>query len=299
MIKPSCVCGLSVLFLFLILSTQAWAGHDTESPAKKGILLVAFGTTVPEAKGALEHIQSQVATRFPGLPIYWAYSSRQVRSTLADSGTHYDSVATALARMADEGFTHVAVQSLHTIPGAEFQALRETVTAMTGLPKGIKYIELGQPLLSSHEDLVACAQTIMDTLPKKRTPQDAVVLMGHGTHHAANIYYPGLQYYLWQLDPLVFIATVESAPFLDDVRRALQSRQVQTAYLLPFMAVAGDHARNDMAGPEEDSWTSILTSDGLTCIPVLRGTGESEAFVRLWLDHLHIALERIGAVASK
>ncbi|GAB1409508.1 sirohydrochlorin cobaltochelatase [Desulfovibrionales bacterium] len=291
---PSCVCGVSIFFLFLFFSTHAWAGHDTARPAKKGILLVAFGTTVPEAKTALDQIESQVATRFPGLPIYWAYSSRQVRSTLADSGTHYDSVATALARMADEGFTHVAVQSLHTIPGAEFQGLRETVTAMTGLPKGIKHIELGQPLLSSHEDLVACAQAIMDTLPEKRGPKDAVLLMGHGTHHPANVYYPGLQYYLWQLDPLVFIATVESAPFVDDVRRTLQSRKVQTVYLMPFMAVAGDHARNDMAGPEEDSWTSILTSDGLTCIPVLRGTGEREAFVRLWLDHLHIALERLA-----
>jgi len=68
---------------------------------------------------------------------------------------------------------------------------------------------------------------------------------------------------------------------------------VSKAYLLPFMAVAGDHAMNDMAGDENDSWKSVLTADGVACVPVLRGTAENQAFVDIWLDHLQAALERL------
>lgn len=288
MFKASCLCGL---VLFLSMACPALAGH-TQRPVKKGILLVAFGTTVPEARPALEHLQAQAEKRFPELPIRWAYSSRIVRERLSGDQAH-DSVAMALSRMIDDGFTHVAVQSLHTIPGEEFHALQRTVQAFTAMPKGLARLELGLPLLSSHEDMLACAKAITQTLPDKRRPDEAVVLMGHGTHHPANIYYPGLQYYLNRLAPLVFVGTVEGAPSLDDVRRELRAAKARTVYLLPFMAVAGDHARNDMAGDEDDSWKSVLRADGLTCVPVLRGTAESTAFTDLWLNHLQDALERL------
>jgi sirohydrochlorin cobaltochelatase len=117
--------------------------------------------------------------------------------------------------------------------------------------------------------------------------------MGHGTHHPANFYYAGLQYALSRLDPLVLVGTVEGTPSLEDVRQTLKEHTVSKAYLLPFMAVAGDHAINDMAGGEKDSWMSVLSGDGLTCVPLLRGTAENPAFVTIWLDHLQAALERL------
>jgi sirohydrochlorin cobaltochelatase len=92
----------------------------------------------------------------------------------------------------------------------------------------------------------------------------------------------------------VLIGTVEGTPSLDDVRRVLaRSARFPKVYLQPFMAVAGDHAVNDMAGDEEDSWKSVLEAAGLTCVPVLRGTAEFPAFVDIWLDHLQAALERL------
>ena len=136
-------------------------------------------------------------------------------------------------------------------------------------------------------------KAILSTVPAERKPGEAVILMGHGTHHPANIYYPGLQYSLDRLDPLVLIGTVEGTPSLDDVRRVLARHKVTKVYLQPFMAVSGDHAMNDMAGDEEDSWKSVLTRDGLTCVPILRGTAESPAFVEIWLDHLQTALDRL------
>jgi sirohydrochlorin cobaltochelatase len=292
MFKASHVCGLVLVFLLLALCGPALAGHK-ERPPKKGILLVAFGTTVPEARLALDSIDARARARFPGLDVRWAYSSRIVRERLAAQGQNFDSPAMALARMMDDGFTQVAVQSLQTIPGEEFHALQQTVQAFSGLPKGMDTVTLGLPLLAEPRDVDACARAILASLPPGRKPGEAVVLMGHGTRHPANIYYAGLQYTLSRLDPLVLVGTVEGAPSLDDVRGTLKDRKVKKAWLVPFMAVSGDHAMNDMAGDEKDSWKSVLAADGVTCVPVLRGTAENPAFADIWLDHLQAALERL------
>jgi sirohydrochlorin cobaltochelatase len=291
--KTSLVCGLVLTVMLLVLTVPAFAGHGGKRAERTGILLVAFGTTVPEARAALDAVDAAARTRFPGIEVRWAYSSRIVREKLAAEGLVFDSPAMALARMMDDGFTHVAVQSLHTIPGAEFHGLQRTVNAFSGLPKGIDKVTLGLPLLAEPADVEACARAIADSLPVERKAGEAVILLGHGTHHPANIYYPGLQFSLNRLDPLVLVGTVEGTPSLDDVRAVLKERKVSKAWLLPFMAVAGDHAVNDMAGDEDDSWKSVLTADGVTCVPVLRGTAESPDFVRIWLDHLQAALERL------
>jgi sirohydrochlorin cobaltochelatase len=293
MIKASHVCGLALLFFLIALHGQSLAGHGAQRPDKKGILLVAFGTTVPEARAALENIDARARARFPGIEVRWAYTSRIVRGKLAGEGLHVDSPAMALARMMDDGFTHVAVQSLQTIPGEEFHGLQRTVEAFSGLPKGMDTVTLGLPLLAEPDDVEACARAVMASLPTERRKDEAVILLGHGTRHPANIYYPGLQFSLNRLDPLVLVGTVEGTPSLDDVRAALRERKVARAWLLPFMAVAGDHAVNDMAGDGEDSWKSVLTADGVDCVPVLRGTAEGQAFVDIWLDHLQAALERL------
>ena len=292
MSKASCVRGLFVTFFLLCLASALWAGHKERLP-KKGNLHVAFGSTVPEARAGLDHVETRAKARFPGLEIRWAYSSRIVREKLAREGLVFDSPAMALARMMDDGFTHVAVQSLQTIPGEEFHALQKTVQAFSGLPKGMESVTLGLPLLAEPVDVEACAKAIASTVPVERKPGEALILMGHGTHHPANIYYPGLQYSLDRLDPLILIGTVEGTPSLEDVRRVLARHKVAKVYLRPFMAVSGDHAVNDMAGDEEDSWKSVLTRDGLTCVPILRGTAENPVFVEIWLDHLQTALDRL------
>ncbi len=290
MSQASCVRGLLVTIFLLCLASASMAGHK-ERPPRKGILLVAFGSTVPEARAGLVHVETRAKTRFPGLEIRWAYSSRIVREKLAREGLVFDSPAMALARMMDDGFTHVAVQSLQTIPGEEFHALQKTVQAFSGLPKGMDSVTLGLPLLAEPADVEACAKAILSTVPAERKPGEAVIFMGHGTHHPANIYYPGLQYSLDRLDPLILVGTVEGTPSLDDVRRVLARHKVSKVYLQPFMAVSGDHAVNDMAGDEEDSWKSVLTKEGLTCVPILRGTAENPVFVEIWLNHLQAALD--------
>ncbi len=274
-------CTLWVFFM----AHGALAAHGSATEKKAGILLVAFGTSVPEAQGALDNIDRKVRAAFPGVDVRWAYTSEIIRRKLAKEGKVLLAPAEALVQMREEGFTHVGLQSLHTIPGAEYHDVLRTAHAFKAMPGGMEVL-VGYPLLSRHEDMERAVEAILAVVPKMRKPGEAVVLMGHGTHHPANVYYPALQYYLWKKDPNVFVGTVEGTPSLDDVQAELLARDIKKTWLLPFMSVAGDHAINDMAGDDADSWKSVLSKAGIECIPILKGTAEYDGIVDIWVDHL-------------
>lgn len=283
-----------LLALCLTLPLAAQAGHGGEAARKDGILLVAFGTTVEEARPALDNIERLVRAAHPGAEIRWAWSARKARAALIKEGKPAASPQQALADMAEEGFTHVAVQSFHTITGEEFHGLLATAQAMEGLPKGLTRITVGLPLLASTDDAESLAVALKSLLPKERKPGDAVIFMGHGNpHHPAALSYPAMQYYLTKADPLFFISVVEGSPSFDDVTAALAARKVRTAWLVPLMAVAGDHAHNDMAGDDPESLASLLRERGITPRPVLRGTASAEPVVSIWLRHLDVALKQL------
>ncbi len=277
-----------LLTLFLLPAPGFSHGHDR--PDKKGILLVAFGSSVPEARVSFDTIDAKVKAAFRDVPVHWAYTSAIIRNKLAAQGTMTDSVAMALAKMTDQGFTHVAVQSLHTIRGEEYDDLAKTARAFEGLPNGIRHIVVGVPLLSSQADMEAVAKAMVSNIPQDRKPVDAVVFMGHGTPHPSNAFYGALMFNLQRIDPNIFVGTVEGSPEIGDIEQMLLAKKIKRAYLIPFMSVAGDHARNDMAGPEADSWKSILTRAGIDCRVVLKGTAEYENMVAIWVGHLKSAM---------
>jgi len=266
--------------------TAVPAGDHGQEPSKKvGILLVAFGSSLPGAQVSFDNIEIATKAAYPDIPLRWAYTSHIIRKKLAKQGKHLDSPEVALAKMQDEGFTHVAVQSLHTIGGAEYHDLSRTVGAFKAMG-GFQRILLGYPLLATQQDMELAVAAILKTLPKHRKKGDAVVLMGHGTHHPANAFYAALMWQLQLKDPNVFVGTVEGYPEADDIREILVQKQIKKAYLMPFMSVAGDHAKNDMAGDEDDSWKSIFTKAGIQCVPILKGSAEYQDFVDIWVSHI-------------
>ena len=274
------------LLVFVCLSATAMAGGRSHQTTKKvGILLVAFGSSKPSAQVSFENIDKKVKATYPGVPVRWAYTSTIIRKKLARQGKHLDSPEVALAKMQDEDFTHVAVQSLHTIAGSEYHDLRRTVGAFKVMG-GFQRLILGYPLLASQEDMQRTVDAILKTIPQERKKNDAVVLMGHGTHHPANAFYAALMFQLQLKDPNVFVGTVEGYPQVDLIKELLLKRGIKKAYLMPFMSVAGEHAKNDMAGDAEDSWKSILTQAGIQCVPILKGTAEYDVFVEIWVDHV-------------
>ena len=284
--KKKFVIPFLVIFLSIFLAATPWAGSQGhKAPKKVGILLVAFGSSIPSAQVAFENIDTKVKATYPGIPVRWAYTSHIIRKKLAKQGKYLDSPEMALARMLDDGFTHVAVQSLHTIAGSEYHDLRRTVGAfkVTG---GFERIILGNPLLATQEDMQRAVAAVIETIPKEREKNDAVVLMGHGTRHPSNAFYAALMFQLQLIDPNIFVGTVEGYPEVDDIKDWLLKKKIKKAYLMPFMSVAGEHAKNDMAGPEDDSWKSVLTKAGITCVPILKGTAEYESFIDIWVSHI-------------
>ncbi len=93
-------------------------------------------------------------------------------------------------------------------------------------------------------------------------------------------------------DPNIFIGCVDGYPEINEIMAMLNEKNIKKVYLMPLMSVAGDHARNDMAGDEADSWKSILTKAGIVSVPILKGTAEYENMVDIWVDHLGTILDR-------
>lgn len=278
----------STWIVCLVLSTATcFAAHGKEPQDRKAILLVAFGTSVPQAQKVFDKIDSQAKQRFPGTEIRWAFTSGMIRAKLAKQGQQLDSPEMALSKLMNEGFTHVAVLSLQTIPGREFHDLYQNAKLFGQMAGGFRKVLVAPPLLSSHDDMVRVAKGIIKNLPPERKPEDAVLLMGHGNEkHPSDALYLAMAQVFAEVDPGVFLATVEGYPSINDVLPGLEKRKSRKVFMMPFMLVAGDHAMNDMAGDSPESWKSILGKAGYQCEVILRGTGDYPEIVDVWLDHL-------------
>lgn len=279
----------AVVLAMVLCAANAYA-HKEDRQMKKGILLVAFGTSEASAKVSFQNIEAKVKKAFPGVDVVWAYTSHIIRHKLANQGEIILSPAQALAKMMDEGYTHVAVQSLHTIPGEEYHELTMTVNGFKAMPGGFDRLILGYPMLGAQDTVAKAVDAVIATLPKARKANEPVVLMGHGTHHPGNIYYSGMNWQLQQKDPNIIMGTVEGYPELGDVIAWLKAKKAKKVWVMPFMSVAGDHAKNDMAGDEKDSWTSQLTKAGFSCQTVLKGTAEYDEFADIWVSQLAKAM---------
>ncbi|MYL84740.1 sirohydrochlorin cobaltochelatase [Desulfovibrio aerotolerans] len=281
------------LSLCLCLAAPAVAGHDAKKEPKRAIVVAAFGTTVPEAAPAIEKMVARVKAAYPGVPVTLCYTAAMIRAKLAKDGKRVPSPAEALAALPDQGVTDVALMSLQTIPGHEFHDLVRTAAAFSRMPKGLSQVSVSAPLLFEKDDFPKVAKALIEAAPKDRKPGEAIVFVGHGTEHSANMAYPALQYSLWRVDQNAFVTTVEGIPSFDDVVADLKAKGIKKTWLIPLFAVAGDHARNDMAGKEKDSLASSLTAAGIEAKSVLSGTADREAVAAVWLEHLKTTFDAL------
>lgn len=289
---------LALVFL-LVMPLSGWSAA-TGPPSKNkatqepAILLVTFGTSVPRAQAAFANIEQQVKKTYPNNEIRWAYTSQVIRKKLAKEGKLLDSPEIALAKLMDEGYTRVVLQSLHMIPGQEFHEIYTNGNLFGQMAGGFTKVMVASPLLSSDEAMDKTLQTVAaQIVPKERTASEAVVLMGHGTRHPSDAIYSALMLKAQKMDANMFVATVAGQPSFDDVKEALVKKGIKKAYLIPLMTVAGDHALNDMAGDEPDSWKSQLAKAGIESVPVLKGLAEFDAIVDLWLENLKVGMARV------
>ena len=158
-------------------------------------------------------------------------------------------------------------------------------------------MSFGRPLLTAAEDYAALGRALMEALPAQRA-DTAVLYMGHGSEHQANSAYALMEYAFHDLGRKdVVLGTVEGYPGFGEALRRLKERpQVRRVELRPLMTVAGDHAKNDLAGDEEDSWRRRLEAEGYETVCVLTGLGEHPAVRALFVEHARQA-EQLQAEA--
>jgi sirohydrochlorin cobaltochelatase len=273
----------------LMLAACASTGGEKltmNTNGKKGILVISFGTSYPETRAVtIDACEQKIAEAFPEYEVRRAFTSHIIIGILDKrDGIHVDAPAEALEKMYKEGFSEVLIQPLHIIPGEEYTG--EVLAVARRYSGKFEKIAVGSPILSTTENYWKAVDAVSAQLPSLGTGE-AVVLMGHGTEHPANCAYAAFQYMLARKGLPVYVGTVEGYPALDDVIDLLHRDHISKVTLMPFMVVAGDHATNDMAGDEDDSWKSILTKEGFTVDVYLHGLGENSIIQNMYIDNLH------------
>ena len=155
-------------------------------------------------------------------------------------------------------------------------------------------VVIGVPLLTTDEDFSRVEKAITDWTKEYDDGETAICFMGHGTEAESNGVYAKMQELL-TADGYAnyFVGTVEATPSLDDVLAKVKEGNYKKVILEPLMVVAGDHANNDMAGDEEDSWKSAFEAEGYEVECVLRGLGENEDIRSIYVDHAQAAIDSI------
>ncbi len=281
------------LLLLSILGLSVPGPLHSAKPARPAIVLAAFGTST-KAFDTYARFEQKVKARFRGYEIRWAFTSKKVRAKLArEKGQQLKDLPATLRDLRAEGFSRVAVLSLHIVPGEEWE--RKIVAECHKIP-GLQ-VALGKPLLSSPQDQERVLEVLAGTFPQDLSAT-AVVLVAHGSPSPE-----GTQAYLAFNRLLrarypnqnVFLGTVGGKPSREEVLEAVRQSPATAVVLMPFLFVAGEHVAKDILGDEPDSWKSALLKQRPYRINgITTGLGDQEGIVNIYLDHLARALESFG-----
>lgn len=243
---------------------------------KKAIIVVGFGTTHADAEAScIRPVERALAAAFPDRDVHRAWTSRIVARRLAARGETVENETEALARLRAEGCGDIAFVSTHMIRGKEYERV---LAVAAGLP-------VSAPLLDTEGDLEWMAG-LLDGIAAAEGR--ALLVMGHGTDHAADETYARLR---TVLTDRVKLACVEGRHALEGILDALEDVPGKALTLMPLMLVAGDHAMNDLAGDAPDSWKNILLSRGFDVRARLTGLGALEPVQRRFVEKAGAALK--------
>lgn len=262
----------------------------TQENSKKAILAVSFGTSHEDTREkTIDAIENDFRRAFPEMPVYRAWTSKMIIKKLKTrDNIHVCTVKEAMEQMAADGITDVVIQPTHVINGIENDLMKEDALSYKDAFHSISF---GTPLLTTEEDKDTVIQALAHAFSTLKKEQ-ALVFMGHGTSHYANPIYAALDYSFKEKGyKNIFMGTVEAYPGLDQVLALVNEYAPKEVILAPFMIVAGDHAKNDMAGGEEDSWINQFQEKGYQVTPLIKGLGEYEEIRELFVEHVKDAMK--------
>lgn len=284
------------------------------------LLVVSFGTSFNDSRAEdIGGIEKALQKAYPDWSVRRAFSAQIIINHVqARDGEKIDNMDQALQRAVDNGVKNLIVQPTHLMHGAEYDELSEAVASYSDK---FESVSIAEPLLgevgsaddsvNSDKEAVAKAVTAeavktagYESLDAAKEDGTAFVFMGHGTSHTAKISYSQMQN---QMNALgydnVFIGTVEGEPedtACEAVIEKIQEAGYKKVILRPLMVVAGDHANNDMAGDDDDSWKSQFEASGVfdSIETQIAGLGQIPVIQDLYVSHTHAAMEELGTSAA-
>ena len=281
--------------------------HDT------AILLVTFGSTYDEPHTTYENQMAQFETAFPDADIFFSFTSVTcINRWYAASGEQFITPDKWLGSFIEKGYKHVYVQSLHVIPGEEFQLLRDKYVKsdynfiVQDLEPAREEACCGTALLTSDKDIKDVAKVLVDAFKTQLQAGEAVAFMGHGNpvsdYDHANASYEKIEKEMQAYaesaykNGNVFVGTVDyPAMLIDYVIDEMKAKGVSESTpvnLHPLMSIAGDHANNDMADANDpESWLSMIEAAGWKHVkPTVKGLGDYKEINAVWIQHLRDAI---------
>ena len=284
------------------------------------ILVVSFGTSFNESRVSdISSVEKAIADANPDWSVRRAFTAQIIINHVqARDNEKIDNMDQALERAVSNGVKNLLIQPTHLMHGAEYD---ELVEALDKYADKFETVAVAEPLLGEvgsdakviNDDKKAVAEAVVaaavktagyDSLEAAEKDSTAFVLMGHGTAHTAKVSYSQMA---TQMDKLgyknVFIGTVEGEPeetACENIIEAVKTAGYKKVVLRPLMVVAGDHANNDMAGDEEDSWKSMFKADGafdsVDC--QIEGLGRIDEVQKLYVDHTAAAMKDMKAAGK-
>ncbi len=245
---------------------------------KKGILVTSFGTSHADTrKKTIEVIENLVIEKYGKKCFERAFTSNIIRKIIQkNENLKVYSQSEGIESLKKRGFDEIITMSLHLLNGIEYSKLNNS------------YGKISEPLLANDSDYEEITQ---NTNFNNLENNDSIIFMGHGSESQSDYVYKKLQEkYLSLGKNNIFIATVEGEITLDDVLKKLSKTNFKNILLKPFMLVAGDHAKNDMASDKKDSWKSILKKNGYNVSTSLKGMGEYEFIQNMFMKKLEKVL---------
>ena len=281
--------------------------HDT------AILLVTFGSTWDDPQVTYKKQIAQFKEEFPEADIFFSFTAKTcINRWLAETGEEFVTPDLYLQSFIDKNYENVYVQSLHVIPGEEFQLLRDyyvktcyNFEIQDMMPERNAAV-CGEALLKSDSDIEAVGRVLVDAFAAQLSAGEAVAFIGHGNplpdYAHANVPYVKIEAFMKAYaaekygNDNIFVGTVDDpAMLIDYVVESLQAADFdknKTVNLHPLMSIAGDHANNDMSDESDpESWISMIKAAGWSKVTCIRkGLGDYPVINKVWIDHLHQAI---------
>lgn len=267
---------------------------NAKASSDKEILVVSFGTSYSNSRHVtIGAIEDAIREAYPDYQVRRAFTAQIIIDKLKkEENIEIDNVKQALDRAVANGVKTLVVQPTHLMNGLEYNDLKKELDKYKDK---FDKIALGKPLLTSDEDFKQVIAAITNDTKEYLDGETAICFMGHGTEADSNKVYATLQEKLKAAGYNdYFVGTVEAKPSVDDViAQVKESGKYKRVILQPLMVVAGDHANNDMAGNEEDSWATKFKAAGFEVKPVLKGLGQNYDIQKIYLEHVKAAIDSL------